>query len=37
MGIKGISRFSRLGVPLLGAALLVVGSVTNVEIGRAHV
>jgi sulfur-oxidizing protein SoxX len=29
MGIKGISRFSRLGVPLLGAALLVAGSVTS--------
>jgi sulfur-oxidizing protein SoxX len=26
MGINGISRFSRLGVPLLGAALFVAGS-----------
>ena len=26
MGIKGISRFSRLGVPLVGAALFVAGS-----------
>ena len=29
MGIKGISRFSRLGVPLLGAALFVAGSMVG--------
>lgn len=29
MGIKGISRFSRLGAPLLGAALLVAGTATS--------
>ncbi|MFB6259913.1 MAG: sulfur oxidation c-type cytochrome SoxX [Thiohalorhabdaceae bacterium] len=29
MGINGISRFSRLGMPLLGAAFLVVGSMTG--------
>ena len=29
MGIKGISRFSRLGAPILGAALLVVGTATS--------
>jgi len=29
MGINGISRFSRLGVPLLGAALIVAGSMVG--------
>ena len=29
MGIKGISRFSRMGMPLLGAAFLFAGSVTG--------
>jgi sulfur-oxidizing protein SoxX len=34
MGIKGISRFSRLGAPLLGAALLVAGSATSVALAQ---
>ncbi|SCY37851.1 sulfur oxidation c-type cytochrome SoxX [Thiohalorhabdus denitrificans] len=34
MGTNGVSRLSRLGAPLLGAAMLVAGSAANVAIAQ---
>lgn len=36
MGINGVSRISRLGAPLLGAAMILAGTMANVAVAQEN-